>query len=1125
MKKFSIIAVIATLFAISCSQFEQTDTMPTISVGPERYYATFGDETKTFVESNKYLRWHAEDEISVFPAHTTNIPYLFEGETGDNNGSFKSLATDEVVGSPLNYTYAIYPYNTTTTISTEGVLSVILPSTQQYAQNSFGRGANTSVAITDNISSDRLYFKNACGFLKLRLYGEVLTVKSVTLRGNNNEKIAGAATISVDANGTPTTTMSENATTAVTIVCDEGVTLGASVDESVEFWFVLPEVTFTKGFTVFVSGEEREMKQSTSNSITIERNKILPMETLLVVPNITIANRKIYYTSSDGKVVKPNKSDVFGANIISNTYENGQGVIEFDGEVTKIGGSAFYNCSRLIGVTIPESVTSIGASAFYGCTKLTGVTIPDNVTEIGGSAFYNCDAITKITIPKGVTVISSKTFSSCNKLTSITFGGGITEIGDDAFNSCTVLTGVVIPNTVVTIGKQAFQQCDALTSIAIPDSVLSLGANLFYGCDKLESATIGKNVATIGSSTFYGCTKLASIAIPDSVTEIGASAFVNCSGLTEVHMSKNVVSLGDNAFSGCSGLTAITLPESLTSIGSSAFSGCTLLTSITIPSKITTIMSYTFSGCSELSEISLPNGVISIGDNAFYNCKGLTTFTIPDSVTEVGGSVFEGCSKLVSVIIGANTLCVGNYMFRYCSELSKVSFRGTNVETIGNYAFVSCPKLTEISLPEGVKKIGSFAFKGSVISNIVLPSTLVSINSSAFTSCTKLQKIVIPNNVETISREVFRGCTSLVEVVFGSSLKTIGMQAFAECSALTEVEIPNSTESIGDSAFHSCKSLKKFSASNVAQYGNSVFENCTNLEEAHLGNNISTWANYVFRNCTSLRCISSNLSTSDNRCVIVNKTLYAFAPGGIESYDIPSGVTKLADDVFLNHANLKEINLPEGLLEIGAGAFQNCTGISSITMPRSLSKVGSNAFKGKSRIDIVIHNLRDWFNVEHGTASAGSEPIGCPNYLYLKDGNFKDMITDVVIPSDITSIPNGLFYSCQSITSVTIHNNVTSIGYDFCHGCKNLVTVDLGTSVSYINPYAFLGCSKLRTVYCRPMTPPTMPVSRYTRRAFNDVHTDCRFYVPTEAYEAYSTSGYWSDHRNQLVHKDYTEDE
>lgn len=80
-----------------------------------------------------------------------------------------------------------------------------------------------------------------------------------------------------------------------------------------------------------------------------------------------IPNNEIWYTSSDGKVVTPNKSDVFGASIISNTYSNGKGVIKFDNSVTSIGGFAFYYCSGLTSITIPNSVTSIGYSAFYGC--------------------------------------------------------------------------------------------------------------------------------------------------------------------------------------------------------------------------------------------------------------------------------------------------------------------------------------------------------------------------------------------------------------------------------------------------------------------------------------------------------------------------------------------------------------------------------------------------------------------------------------------------------------------------------------------------------------------------------------------------------------------------------------
>lgn len=80
-----------------------------------------------------------------------------------------------------------------------------------------------------------------------------------------------------------------------------------------------------------------------------------------------IPNDEIWYTSSEGSVVQPYKSDVFGATIISNTYSDGKGVIKFDGNVTSIGDHAFDGCSGLTSITIPNSVTSIGDYAFYSC--------------------------------------------------------------------------------------------------------------------------------------------------------------------------------------------------------------------------------------------------------------------------------------------------------------------------------------------------------------------------------------------------------------------------------------------------------------------------------------------------------------------------------------------------------------------------------------------------------------------------------------------------------------------------------------------------------------------------------------------------------------------------------------
>ena len=104
--------------------------------------------------------------------------------------------------------------------------------------------------------------------------------------------------------------------------------------------------------------------------------------------------------------------------------------------VTTIGEAAFYGCSALTSVTIPNSVTKIGDQAFYICSALTSVTIPNSVTEIGGGAFHGCSSLTSITIPNSVTTIERYAFYDCSSLTSVTIPNSVTEIGGAAFFCC-----------------------------------------------------------------------------------------------------------------------------------------------------------------------------------------------------------------------------------------------------------------------------------------------------------------------------------------------------------------------------------------------------------------------------------------------------------------------------------------------------------------------------------------------------------------------------------------------------------------------------------------------------------------------------------------------------------------
>ena len=536
------------------------------------------------------------------------------------------------------------------------------------------------------------------------------------------------------------------------------------------------------------------------------------------------------------------KQSYYGSSTSSNTYSTYY-IPSSLKSVTVTGGNilygAFYNCTGLSSITIPDSVTSIGDGAFKYCSSLTSITIPDSVTSIGDSAFSGCSGLTSITIPDSVTSIDRYAFSGCSGLTSI-----------------------VIPDSVTSIGGCAFEDCSALTSVTIGNSVTSIGSSAFYNCTGLSTVNWNVTECTSAGSSDYpiftGCTNLTTVNIGENVTTIPAYAFSRCAGLTSVTIPDSVTSIDRYAFSVCSSLTSITIPDSVTSIGSDAFRYCTGLTSVTIGNSVTSIGDYAFYNCTGLTSVTIGNGVTSIGNYAFYECYKLVEVYNKATLSITAGSSSNGYvayyAKNVYTNEGGSRLTTdenGYVIYTEGDQKFLVAYTGTETDLvlpsyitrIYQYAFENCSSLTGVTIPDSVTSIGSSAFYNCTgLTSVTIPHSVTSIGYNTFYGCTGLTSITIPDSVTSIGSCAFYNCSGLTSIVIPDSVTSIGSLAFIGCSGLTSIVIPNTVTSIGDSAFSGCNGLINITISDsVTSIGGRAFYYCSGLTSINFNGTKAQW--------------------------------------------------------------------------------------------------------------------------------------------------------------------------------------------------------------------------------------------------------------------------------------------
>ena len=577
----------------------------------------------------------------------------------------------------------------------------------------------------------------------------------------------------------------------------------------------------------------------------------------------------------------------------------------------------YYNILSLDDKTVAVTYESFSGGDYSGDVVIPA-TVTHNgteyrVTTIDDYAFYKCTGLTEITIPNSVTSIGYEAFSDCTDLKAV-YISDVAAWCKIAFHNSGSSGGINwTTSNPLTIAHNLYLNDGLITDLKIPEDITSIGAGAFYGCTSLTSVTIPKDVVSVGEAAFFGCTGLKAVYISDLAAWCKISFAVDYKYDYTDHSyswirASNPLNYAHNLYLDGKLVTDVKIPEGFTSISEGTFWGCDSLKSVTIPNSVISIGNLAFSGCQSLTSVTIPNSVTSIGHRAFMDCTGLTSVTIGTGVKSIGECVFSGTSLNAVHISDVAAWC--KIAFHNSGYSGGISWTTSNPLTIAHNLYLNDDLIIDLKIPEGVTAINDAAFYGCTsLKSVTIPKSITNIGLEAFYGCTSLKAVYIsdmatwcrikiadtfilgatrscfsnplfyahnlyldsklvinlkiPENITDIGVSAFSGCSSLKSVTIPESVTTIGEEAFSDCTGLTSITIPESVTTIGG-AFSNCSGLTEvyFNADSCIKIGSSaIFSNCTSLSTVHIGKNVKQIPDYAFPGCTNLRTINSLCTT------------------------------------------------------------------------------------------------------------------------------------------------------------------------------------------------------------------------------------------------------------------------
>ena len=786
------------------------------------------------------------------------------------------------------------------------------------------------------------------------------------------------------------------------------------------------------------------------------------------------------------------------------------------------------------------------------------ICLPNAVSKIGEWAFNGCSVLEKVELAEGCHAVEHSAFTS-SYLKTLVNSEKIDSIGDYAFS-----------------GTQVNAQFAPLRYV---------GTNALYGT-AIESVSFADGIETIPQSAFYECVKLKEVLIPGTVEKIEKNAFSECIGITKVKIGEGTRVLGDYCFKGCISAEDFTLPSTITIVGQEALDGVPLnvdsdegvqyigtvaykydgsvadvviregttcvasyfsfsyidkMTSLSLPSTLKGIGEWAFGSYNQsctIGQLNLPGGLEDIGKGAFEGWKQLSSVTIPASVKHLGSRAFMSCSALVRVNMNAEDCQINSkeYEFRIpfngCTGIEVVTI-GEGVKRIPTQCFDGLENLMKVTISSTVEEIGDASpsndnwelnFYGGFSNCTKLKtvefaenSKLKSIGKGAFQGCDALKEIIIPSSVEIIADYAFEGDynegSALEKVTFaeGSKLKEIGDCAFGYCTLLTSIELPEGLTTIGDNSFEDCKALSKIVIpSSVTSIGSDAFSVYEGVKRSVYITDLAAWCKIQFG---SIKANPTNAWNSGN--------------GGFTD----------PVDFYVNDEKITSLVIPEGVTSISKYAFCYNPAIISLTIPGSVTSIEEGAFVATDNIrEVYTPSLTAWCKIKFGPNRANPLTLSTNRYSdspsspALVIGGVEEIADDIVLPSDVTAIPDYAFAGFDRITSITIPEGVTSIGEGAFYECPKLNSVTIPNSMTAIDNLAFNKCKNLESVYSYIMEPfavgdDVFSLVTYYRGDSYPEANNATLYIPQGTLAKYEALTGWCDYFIDIVEMEATENE